>query len=78
MCKHEHPGFHVIPHMPFFRGYELPHRREIVSEAGVSREAELQGVELSPRGVSCEPNHRFYGPVMEGWEAVLESCSCWA
>ena len=35
-------------------------------------------VELSPRGASCEPNHRFYGPVMEGWEAALESCSCWA
>ena len=30
-------------------------------------------VELRPRGASCEPNHRFYGPVMEGWEAALES-----
>jgi len=31
-------------------------------------------VELSPRGASCEPNHRCYGPGMEGWEAALESC----
>ena len=33
----------------------------------------LRIVELSPRGASCEPNHRFYGPVMEAWEAALES-----
>ena len=31
-------------------------------------------VELSPGGASCEPNHRFYGPGMEGWEAALDSC----
>ena len=35
----------------------------------------VKRVELSPRGASCEPNHRFYGPVMEGWEAALESCT---
>ena len=32
-------------------------------------------VELSPRGASCEPNRRFFGPVTEGREAALESCA---
>ena len=32
-----------------------------------------KNVELSPRGARCEPKHRFYGPVTEGWEAALES-----
>ena len=32
-------------------------------------------VELSPRGASCELNHRFYGPDVEGWEAALENQS---
>ena len=39
----------------------------------LSREQGGERVELRPRGASCEPNHRFYGPVMEGWEAALES-----
>ena len=32
---------------------------------------QLERVELSLRGASCETTHRFYDPDMEGWEAAL-------
>ena len=35
----------------------------------ISRTPQTERVGLSPRGASCEPNHRFYGPVIEGWQS---------